>query len=117
MPGKIRAVLEIKLILSALLSWACGSVAVRRCVTQDGGTELLVHEDPGLLFWHAGRDGRLETVVDHLLSRSDLRGLCGVQVTVPAEHFRLERAAMVERQNVEWSFEADGSHAEPFIFR
>ena len=59
----------------------------------------------------------LEPVVDHVFDCRDLGGLCGGQIAVPAEHLRLERAAVVERQNVQLLVEADGLHAAPFIFR
>src|SRR2546430_13630111 len=38
---------------------------------------------------------------DHLLGRGDLRRLLGRQRPLPAEHLRLERAAVVERQDVQ----------------
>ena len=43
----------------------------------------------------------LKAVVDDLLGGGDLGGLRGSQVAGPAEHLGLERAAMVERQDVE----------------
>ena len=115
--GEVLAVFEIELVLAALLGGARGGITVRGGIAQNGGAELFVHQDAGLLLGHAGRDGGLEAVVDHLLGGGDLGGLRGVEVAVPAEHLRLERAAMVEGQDVERLVVADGFHDFSFIFR
>src|SRR5579864_584194 len=102
--GKVFAVLEIELILSALLDRTSDSKPVRLGVVQYGCPELLVHQDSCTLFRHPGGNRRLETVVDHAFCLSDLRRLFRGKRALPTEHARLERAAMVERQDVQWPF-------------
>src|SRR5437870_5452161 len=70
--GEVGAVLEVELVLAALLGRAGGDVAVLGGVVEDGGAELLVHQDAGLGLRHAAGDGRLEAVVDDLLGGGDL---------------------------------------------
>src|SRR5262245_43849751 len=99
--GEVLAVLEVELVLPALLGGACGGVAARPRITKDGRAELLVHQDRGLVLRHAGGEGGLESVVDDALGRGDLRRLVRGERIVPPEHLGLERAAMVERQDVQ----------------
>ena len=56
-------------------------------IAQDGGAELLVDQDAGLLLRHAAAR-RLEAVVDHLLGGGDLGGLSRRQRRLPAEQLR-----------------------------
>ena len=112
--GEILAVLEVELVLAALLGGAGRGVAVLGGVGENGGAELLVHQDAGLFLRHAARDGGLEAVVDDLLGGGDLGRLLGGQGALPAEHFLLERAAMVERQNVQRLVESHAHDAVSF---
>src|SRR5262245_27731284 len=54
---EVVAVFEIELRLTALLGGAGGGVSLRRRVAEDGGAELLVDQDAGLLLGYAGGDG------------------------------------------------------------
>ena len=114
---EVFAVLEVELFLAALLGGAGGRVAVLGGVGEDGGAELLVHEDAGLGLRYAVRDGLFEGVVDDFLGGGDLGGLSGRQGAFPAEHFFLERAAMVERQNVQRLIESHAHDAVSFSER
>src|SRR6266446_6050048 len=96
------AVLEIELILSALLDRTSNGKTVRLGIAQYGCPELLVHQNRCILLRHPGGDGRFETVVDDPFCLSNLRRLFGGECALPTEHTRLERAAVVERQDVEW---------------
>ena len=98
--GEALAVLEVELLLSTLLRGARRHVALRCRIAKDCGTELLVHQDTGFLLGHPSRNSSLEAVVDHLLGGSDLRRLLRIERTLPAEHSRLERTAMVEGQDI-----------------
>src|SRR5579864_732046 len=100
--GKVFSVLEIELILSALLDRTGYSKLVRLGIVQYGSPELLVHQDRCILLRDPGSDGRFETVVDHPFCLSDLSRLFGGKCALPTEHARLERAAVVERQDVQW---------------
>ena len=102
MAGEVFTVLEIELILSALLDRTSDGKTVRLSIAQYGCPELLVHQNGCLLLRHAGGDGQLETVVDDLFCLGDLRRLFGGQCALPTEHARLERAAVVERQDIQW---------------
>jgi len=46
--AKILAIFEVELVLPALLRRAGGDDALGGRVAQDGGAELLVHQDAGL---------------------------------------------------------------------
>ena len=96
MLGEVLAVLKVELLLPAFLRRARGHVSPRCGIAKYGRAELLVHQDSGFLFGHASRDRRLEAVIDHLLGSSNLRPLLRSQRTLPAEHSRLERAAVVK---------------------
>src|SRR3989441_6163309 len=88
-----------------------------RSIAEDGRPELLVHEDARLVSGHAGRHGGREAIVDHPFGGSDLSRLLGGQPPLPAEHPRLERAAVVEGQHIEGVVEAEGQHGLTFSFR
>src|SRR6266852_5509623 len=70
--GEILAVLKIELFLSAFFGRARGCIAVHPRVMKDGCSELLVHQDAGLLLRYAGFEGRSEAVVDDLFGGGDL---------------------------------------------
>src|SRR4029077_6059459 len=101
MLAEVLAILEIKLVLPALFGWTRGRVAVRRCIAKNGCTELFVYQDAGFLLGHAGGDGSLESVIDHLFRSSNLRCLLLSQLPFPAEQLRLERATMIEWLDVQ----------------
>src|SRR5262249_10677426 len=107
---------EVELVLAALLGWAGGMIPISAGIAQDRATELLIHENSGLLLWHTGTDGGLEAVVDYLFCGRDFGGLRSVQVAVPAKHPCLQGTAMVERQDVQRLVEADGFHYSAFHF-
>ena len=73
--GELLTVLEIELFLAALFNGAGRRVAVGRCVAKNGGAELFIHQDGGLLPGHAKGYGGFEAIVDHLLGSGDLRRL------------------------------------------
>src|SRR5512135_907186 len=54
------------------LDGACGDVAVPRGVAEDHRTELLIHQDAGVLLRDPGRDGGLKAVVNHEFGGADL---------------------------------------------
>src|SRR4029077_18295413 len=111
MQREILAIFEIEFVLPTLLNAAGGRVVVRRRIAEDRGAELLVGQDSGLLLRHAVLDRGLEAVVDYLLGCGDFSRLLGRQRALPAEHLRLERAAVVEGQNVKRLIETQGRHA------
>src|SRR5262249_60294355 len=84
-----------------------GAVPPRRRVAEDGGAELPVDQDAGLLLGYAGGDGAPEAVVDHPLRRRDLRRLLGIQGAFPPEHLGLEGPPVVEGQDVQVLIESD----------
>src|SRR5262249_30146814 len=98
--GEVLPVLEVEFVLAALLGRAGGGVAVRRRVVKNGGTELLVDEDPRLLLGNAGLECSLKTIVDDFFGGSDLCRLSRAERATPSEHLGLERSAVVEGQNV-----------------
>jgi hypothetical protein len=98
--GEIFAILKIELHLSTFLRRARGGVAAGASVEEDSAAKLLVHQNAGPLFGHSCLDGGFETVIDHLLGGSDFRRLFSGQSSGPSKEFRLERAPMIERQNV-----------------
>src|SRR5215831_7101181 len=100
--GKVFAILEVKLLLPAFLGRGGYGVPLCGSIAKNGGAELFVNQNAGFLARHAGLERSLEAIVDHLFDSGDLGGLGRSQITVPAEHLRLERAAMVVRQDVEW---------------
>src|SRR5258708_422304 len=117
---EIFAVLEVEFILASLLRLATGRVSVFNCIAENRGAEPLVNQNSSLIFGHAGldgSDGSKESVVDYPLRSSDLCRLLRVQRAVPSEHFFLERATMVKRQNVEGLIEAEIRHAISLDFR
>src|SRR5262249_7727620 len=98
--GEVLAVLEIELLLPALFGRAGGYVAPRRRVAKDGSTELLIDQDAGFPLGDSGRNSSLEAVVDHLFRGGDLCCLLCGQRALPAKHTGLERATVVEGQDI-----------------
>jgi hypothetical protein len=115
--AELLAVLEVELVLAALLGRASREIALLGRVAQDRGAELLVHEDAGLLLVDAAGQRGLEAVVNHLLGGGDVGRLLRGQRSLPAEHLCLERAAVVERQDVERLIEANGHDRASFSLR
>ena len=115
--GEVVAVFKIKFLLPALLGGTRSGKTIRRCVAQDGRAELFVHKDTALFFRRTSGNGGFESVVDHLLGGSDFGRLRRCQITMPAEHLRLERTAMVEGQNVKWLIVAECPHFASFNLR
>ena len=93
------------------MTYPCGRI------TQDGGAELLVHQDAGLRRGRAARQRQLEAFVDHLLCAGDLGGLCVAQRRLPAEQLRLEGATVVEWLDVERAIVPSGHQADPLSLR
>ena len=73
--GEVLSVLENELLFPAFFNGAGDRVTVLGTIPQDGGAELFVHEDGGVLLWHRIFDRGQEGVVDHLLGGGDLRCL------------------------------------------
>ncbi len=115
--GEVLAVLEIELVLPALLGGTGRGVAVFRGVAEDGGAELLVHQDAGLFLWHACGERRLEAVIDDPLGAGDFGCLRVAQRGLPAEQLGLEGAAMIERQNVQGAVISSRHQAAPLSLR
>jgi hypothetical protein len=69
--GEVLAILEVERVLSALLRRAGGDDALGGRIAQDGGAELLVHQDAGLFLGRASSERRQEAIVDDLLGASD----------------------------------------------
>ena len=107
---EVVAVLEVELVLTALLRRGGGEEATRPRVAEDRGAELLVDEDARARLRHATRDGGKEAVVDDRLGRRDPRRLLGGEHALPAEQARLERPAVVEREDVERLVEPEVGH-------
>src|SRR5208283_2835121 len=94
---KVSAVLKIELILAALLDRTGDHKAVDFCLAQDGCA----------LFRHPAGDCRFKAVIDDPFRLGDLRRLFSGQVALPSEHSRLERAAVVEGQYIQWPVESE----------
>ena len=58
MAREILAIFEVELVLPALLRRAGGDDTLGRRIAQDGGAELLVDQDAGLLLGHAAGERR-----------------------------------------------------------
>jgi hypothetical protein len=101
MAREIFAIFKIELGRSALLRRAGGDDTLASRIVQDGGAELLVHQDARLFLGHPGGERRLEAVVDDLLGDGDLGRLRIAERRFPAEQLGLEGAAVIERQNVQ----------------
>ena len=114
---EILAIFEIEFVLPAFLRRASGGDVLGGGVAQNGGAELLVHQDAGLLLRHAAGERAMKAVVDHLLGAGDLGCLRIAQRRLPAEHFGLERAAMIEGQNIEWAIISSRHQAAPLSLR
>src|SRR5437899_8268143 len=67
----------------------------------DRGPILLIDEQSHLVSWGAFGERPLEPLVDHALRLGDPGRLLGCGSAVDAEHLLLERASMVERQDVQ----------------
>jgi hypothetical protein len=113
MARETLAIFEIELVLSALLRRAGGDDTLGGRIAQDRGAELLVHQDAGLFLGHAAGERRLEAIVDDLLGAGDFGCLRIAQGRLPAEQLGLERAAVVEGQNVQRAVIASGHQADP----
>src|SRR5262249_4227547 len=100
MLGEVLAIFKIELVLTAFFNRTRRRVTVAERVAQNGRAELLVHQNPGLVFGHAGRQGALEGVIDHFLGGSNLRRLLRGQFALPSEEVLLKSGAMIKRQNV-----------------
>jgi hypothetical protein len=96
-PGTAAAVASV----SALLRGAGGDEALLPGVAQNGGAELLIHEDAGTIFRDSPRNGGLEGVEDHLFRGGNLRRLFRAKGLLPAEHVFRERCPVVKEQHVE----------------
>ncbi len=83
----------------------------------DRGAELLIDQNSGLRPGNATGDRRPEAIEKDPLGRGDLGRLRLVQLTLPAEHFGLEGAAMIERQDVESVVIASRHHTDPLSLR
>src|SRR5260370_23351087 len=110
--GKILAILEIKLVLSTFFGWTRGYVTLRRRMVEDRCAELLIYQNARLLFLYTGGNRGLKTLIDHLLSGSNFSCLLRSQFALPAEHLRLERAAVIKGLNVQRFVEP---HAHNFL--
>src|SRR5262245_48470471 len=110
MARKGLAIFEVELVLAAFLGGTRGGEAVGLGVAQDGGPELLVGQHRGLVPGRAARQRGAEAVVDDLLGRGDLFRLVIAQRRLPVEQARLERAAMIERHEIERAIVAPRWH-------
>src|SRR5262249_35582463 len=91
--AELVAVLELELLLSRLLDGHRKAVAARLRLARDVGAVLRVDEDPGELLGRPVLDRALATLPDEALGARDL-------VVIAADHL-LERASVVEGQDVE----------------
>src|SRR6185369_6015016 len=117
MAREILAILEVELLLSALLRRAGGDDALGSGIAEDGGAELLVHQDAGLLLGRASGERRQQAVVDDLLGARDLGSLRIAQRRLPAEQPGLEGAAVIEGQNIERVVVPSRHQAAPLSLR
>ena len=109
---KSCAVLEVELLLAALLDRLGELEAVLPGELGDVRAELLVDEHPGRFGVYAALDGDLHALEDQLLGVGDRLGLLGRRIALDAEHLLLERAPVVEGEDVELSVVAEchGNH-------
>src|SRR6185437_1867495 len=104
-------------MLAAFFGWTGGAIAMRSGVPQNSSPELLINQDAGFLTGHPCLEGRHERIVDYLLRGGYLRRLFRGQSALPAEHFRLERASMIERQDIERLVKPNSFHEFSLYFR
>src|SRR5262249_12576860 len=93
--------LEFEFFLPALLGGSRSRVALCCPIAKDSGAKLFVYENSSLQRRRALPECRLENFVDYLLSGSNLPSLGPRKRTIPAEHFRFKRAAVVEGKKVQ----------------
>src|SRR5262249_23026027 len=113
----VLAVVEVELLLAALLGWAGDHIALLRCVAQDGSAELFVHQDAGPVGGNSSGDRRQKAVVDDPFGGGDLCPRFARQTSLPAEHLRLEGAAMVEGKDVQRLIKSKGHRFVSFSLR
>ena len=108
--AEVVAVLEVELVLARLLDRHREQQAalLRLLGHALGGAELLVDEAAGGVRVHALLGRLEEPLEDQMLRVGDLLGLLGGRVALDSEHLLLERAAVIEREDVELSVVAEG---------
>jgi hypothetical protein len=117
MAREILAIFEVELVLSALLRRGRGDDTLGSCIAQNGGAELLVHQNAGLFLGHASGERRLEAIVDDLLGAGDFGCLRIAQRRLPVEQLGLERAAVIKGQDVERAIISARHQADPLSLR
>ena len=98
---EIVAVLEVELVLAGLLDRHRQLQPVGPGALGNVGAELLVDEDSGGAGLGAAPDGLEHALEDQPLGVGDRLGLLGRRVALDTEHLLLERAAVVEREDVQ----------------
>ena len=99
--AELVAVLEVELVLSTLLHRHGQVEPFLLGPPGDVRTELLVNEDPAGLLGRPLVDGLLKSLEDHRLGVGDGLGLLRVGLARDAEELLLERAPVVEGEDVE----------------
>ena len=117
MTGEIFAIFKGEFGLSAFLRRTSGDNVLGGRVAQDGGAELFVDKNAGLLLRCAVRERGQEALVDDLFGAGDLRRLRIAQGRLVAKHFGLERAAVIKRLNVEGTIVSSRHQAPPLSLR
>ena len=98
---EVVSILEVELVLTALLGGHGEDQLLFLRLAEDVAPELLVDEDPGCVAGGTGVQSRAEALVDQSLRVRDRLGLLRGGISGYAEHLLLERAAVVERQDVQ----------------
>ena len=107
--AEVLAVLEVELVLAGLLDRHREQQAVLLGLLGDAlrGAELLVDQAAGRVRVDALLGRLQEPLEDQMLRVGDLLGLLGRRLALDSEHLLLERAAVVEGQDVELAVVAE----------
>ena len=98
--AEVVAVLEVELVLAGLLDRHGEQQALRFRLPNHIGAELFVDQDPCSILRGALVERLEEPLEDQTLGIDDRVGLLRARVPLDAEHLLLERASMVEREDV-----------------
>jgi hypothetical protein len=106
--AELVAVLEVELVLARLLDGHRQRQAVLGRELRDVRAELLVDQHAGGARVDAALDRLLHALEDQLLGVRDRLGLFLGRIALDPEHLLLERASMIEGQDVQLSVVAEG---------
>src|SRR5262249_7761761 len=111
--AEIVAVLEVKLVLTRLLDRHRKLQPRRTGALRNIPAELLIDQHTSSAPLRAAANRLDHPLVDQMLRVGDRRGLLGRRIALDPEHLLLERATMIERQDVEGAYVTKLLHFVP----